>query len=139
MCVSPKRAAPLDAENRARLLRAADDRPLSERLLAYLVLEEGLTIHQAISLQGEDVLDDVVTMTSKTGKRESRPLSPTTAGVIGEVRSERASSTPLVTGRSGLALSAAAGRRILLALAAQAGVPVRSIHELPRRRVAVAA
>jgi integrase len=137
--VRPKRAAPLHSESRARLLRAADGHPVSERLLAYLVIEEGLSVHQAVALQSADIVDEAVIVMTKTGKRESRQLSPPTVAVVHAARRDGAPSAVLITGRSGRALSAAAARQMLLGLAREADVPVRSIHQLPRRRIAVAA
>ena len=70
--VSLNRPATLDADERARLLHAADDRSACERLLAYLVIADGLTLARAVSLRREDVVGDTVIVTDKAGGRESR-------------------------------------------------------------------
>ena len=80
--VSLNRPATLDADERARVLHAADDRSACERLLAYLVIADGLTLAQAVSLRREDVVGDTVIVTDKAGGRESRTLSSFTAALV---------------------------------------------------------
>jgi integrase len=116
---------------------AADDRSACECLLAYLVIEDGLTLAQAVSLRSEDVVGDTLTVTDKAGRRESRTLSSFTAALVHRA-AEQSTGTPLVTGRSGRPLTPAA-RNLLLALARQAGVRLLSVHQLPGHRIAAAA
>jgi integrase len=120
----------MDADDRARLLRVADDCSLGERLLARLVIDEGLTLAQAIGVRGSDLFDAGVTVTTKTGTRESRALSPTAVELVRRAVRETEPDATLVTGRSGRPLSTPAARELLLALARMAGVPVRSVHQL---------
>lgn len=137
--VSLNRPATLDADERARLLHAADDRSACERLLAYLVIADGLTLAQAVSLRREDVVGDTVIVTDKAGGRESRTLSSFTAALVHRA-AEQSTGTPLVTGRSGRPLTPSAARNLLLVLARQAGVGLLSVHQLaPGRRIAAAA
>lgn len=118
------------ADDRARLLRAADDRPLGERLLAHFVLDDGLTLAQAVGVRHRDLLESSVTLETKTGERETRPLSPQTVALARRAASEAAPDAALVTGRAGRPLSTTAARDILLGLARTCGVSVRSVHQL---------
>jgi integrase len=137
--VSTTRPAPLTAEDRERLLRAAADRSLGERLLAHLVLGEGLTLAQAVAVRGSDLSDGAVTVTTKTGRRETRDLSRPAAELALRAVQDVAADSMLVTGRSGRPLPTAAAREILLGLARTSGVPVRSVHQLRAERRVVAA
>ncbi|MGH2945738.1 MAG: hypothetical protein ACRDPC_05650 [Solirubrobacteraceae bacterium] len=133
------RRATLNADDRARLLRAADDRPLGERLLAHLVLGDGLTLAQAVAVRGSDVSDAAVTVTSKAGTRETRALTSPAAELARRAAQEAAPDAALVSGRSGRPLSRVAARKVLLGLARTSGVPVHSVHRLRADRRTVAA
>jgi hypothetical protein len=116
--------------DRARLLRAADDRPVGERLLAYLVVGDGLTLAQAVALRGVDLFDGVATVTTKTGFREALTLSSRAAELARHAAEGTAGDAALVTSRTGQPLSLQAAREILLYLAGTSGVSVDSVHQL---------
>jgi hypothetical protein len=130
---------PLHDDERARLLRAADDRLPGERLLAHLVVDDGLTLAQAVALRARDMSDALVTIETKTRRRETRQLSSTAADLARRAAEDAAPDAILVTGRTGRPLSTAAARDILLVLARTAGVPERSVHQLRADRRLVAA
>jgi integrase len=134
--VTAEPRATLDADDRARLLRAADDRPLHERLLAHLVVGDGLTLAEAVGLRGVD-LDGVATVTTKTGIREARTLSPPAAELARRAAQGMAADAALVTTRTGQPFSVQAAREILLRLASTSGVSVVSVHQLHADRWAV--
>ncbi len=90
-------------------------------------------------MRGSDLCDGAVTVTTKTGKRETRGLSPPAAELALRAVQDTAADAMLVTGRSGRPLSTAAAREILLGLARTCGVPVRSVHQLRAERRVVAA
>lgn len=133
------RRTTLEADDRARLLRAADDRSLGERLLAHLVLGDGLTLAQAVAVRGADFSDAAVTVVTKAGRRETLALSSPAAELAQRAARNTAPDAALVTGRSGRPLSTVAAREILLGLARTSGVRVSSAHELRADRRAVAA
>jgi integrase len=137
--VSTKRPSPLDDDGRERLLHAVANRPVGEQLLAHLVLTDGLTVAQAVAVRCCDLSDGAVTVPTKTGKCETRDLFPLTAELARGVIDDAANNATLITGRSGRPLSTAAARRILLGLAHEHGLPVRSLHQLRAKRRAVAA
>jgi integrase len=130
---------PLRSDDRGRLLLAAENRPLGEQLLAHLVLDDGLTLAQAVSVRAHDLSSSSVTVETKTGQRETRTLSPQSVELARRVIEEAAPDTALVTGRTGRQLTPAAARNILLGLARASGVPVASVHELRSDRHTVAA
>ena len=121
---------PLHADDRTRLLRAAEDRPLGERLLAHLVVNDGLTLAQAVALRHRDFSGSSVTVETKTGERETHPLGRQTVELARRATSEVAPDAPIVTGRAGSPLSAATAREILLGLGRASGVPVWSVHQV---------
>jgi hypothetical protein len=127
------------SDDRGRLLRAAEDRPLGEQLLAHLVVDDGLTLIQAVSVRAQDVSGSSVTVETKTGQRETRTLGPQSVELARRVVEEAAPDAALVTGRTGRQLTPAAARDILLALARASGVSVASVHQLRADRHAVAA
>jgi integrase len=112
------------------LLRAADDRPLHERLLAYLVVGDGLTLAEAVGLRGDDLFDAAATVTTKTGIRVPRMLSSPAAELARGAAQGTAGDAALVATRSGRPLSIQAAREILLGLAGTSGVSVDSVHQL---------
>lgn len=126
---------PIDADMRARLLRTADSRPIGERLLAYLVLEAGLTVSEAVSIRGFDASDGTVTVVRKDGRREGLKLSLPVAELAGDAVRATGSDTESIVGRSGRPLSIAAARVVLLAIAREAGVSVQSMHQLRAKRI----
>jgi site-specific recombinase XerC len=135
--VTAEPRATLDADDRARLLRAADDRPLNERLLVYLVVGDGLTFAEAVGLRGVDLFDAAATVTTKTGIREARTLSSPAAELARCAAQGTAGEAALLATRSGRPLSIHAAREILLRLAGRSGVSVDSVHQLRADRWAV--
>ena len=128
--VTAEPRATLDAADRARLLRAADARPQHERLLAYLVVGDGLTLAEAVGLRAVDVVDAAATVTTKTGIREPRTLSSPAAELARRAAQGTAGDAALVTTRTGRPLSIQAAREILLRLASTSGVSVDCVHQL---------
>jgi hypothetical protein len=137
--VSTHRPTPLRSDDRGRLLRAAENRPLGEQLLAHLVLDDGLTLIQAVSVCARDLSSSSVTVETKMGQPETRTLGPRSVELARRVIDEAAPDTALVTGRTGRELTPAAARDILLGLARAAGVSVTSVHQLRADSHAVAA
>jgi hypothetical protein len=119
-------------------MQAVDDLPVGVQLLARLVLSEGLTVGQAVAVTDRDFTGAAVNVVTKTGHRLLHHVSAGTQALAARVADGRRGA-PLVTGRSGRALSPAAGRRILLAFASVHGVRVRSVHELRAERWVVGA
>jgi hypothetical protein len=129
----------LRSDERGRLLRAAENRPLAEQVLAHLVLDDGLTLAQAVSLRTDDLSGSSVAVETKTGQRETRTLSPQSVELAHRVIDEAAPDGTLITGRTGRQLTRAAARNILLGLARASGVPVASVHQVRAHRHTVPA
>jgi integrase len=126
---------PLSSEDRLKVLRAVLDQPPREQLLAELVIGNGLTVAQALSVRAKDIeWDDTQARISADGERGARRTVTLDRRRVDAVLGERREG-PLFATASGVPIRADYAERVLHKLTEAAGVPGRvSARRLRFRR-----